>query len=278
MFPMQDFMEKFHPRIINVFQREEEFWKQNRGQVNSKCTRLLSFLYAYRGKGILELNGVRYPLAPGCFFQIPLKHELILKSSSSNCLCYFTVQYDFKLIEWDGSDAYCNEPAMKHLPFDFVIPMPDSEWMRSSMHRLYQIWNEKKSGYRGKANLAFMSILQHVFDVQHQQHKENANEQAIMECVRYIEQHYSKPFDRDELARRASLSSSYFSILFKRYVSCSPVQYVTRVRMDRAMQLLRESNLSVAEIASEVGFRDPLYFSRVFTQSIGVTPREYRNA
>jgi AraC-like DNA-binding protein len=126
--------------------------------------------------------------------------------------------------------------------------------------------------------LAFLALLHYVNDQLSAQRQESEVEKAIRASAMYIEQYYNNRIDRDMLARQVSLSSSYYSVLFKQYMGCTPVQYITRVRMDKAMQLLKESNLPVSEVARQVGFEDALYFTRVFSHSLGLTPRAYRKA
>lgn len=274
---MQEFLERFHPRILNVFHRDASFW-ENGSKVVSNKTRLLSFLYVYNGEGRLELDGAGFPLAAGHAFQIPFARYLVLHSVPDSPLCYYTVQYEFTLIDWETESAHCTMPEDKVLPYPLVMPMSDRNGMRSGMERLYWLWNSKQSGFVAKTKLAFLSLLQHVHEQQNADRRESEAERAIRKSAAYIEQHYPEPLDRDMLARRVSLSSSYYSVQFRQYMGCTPVQYITRVRMDKAMQLLKESNLPVSEVARRVGYEDALYFTRVFSRTVGMTPREYRHA
>ncbi|THF82135.1 helix-turn-helix domain-containing protein [Cohnella fermenti] len=99
---------------------------------------------------------------------------------------------------------------------------------------------------------------------------------AIVRSKRFIEEHYPEPLERERLAEFACMSESYFSIMFKKVAGCTASQYITATRIEKAKQLLRSSDMNVSEIAREVGFQDPLYFSRVFSSREGMPPREYR--
>jgi len=79
-----------------------------------------------------------------------------------------------------------------------------------------------------------------------------------------------------ELAAVAGFSPSDFSTRFRAVTGFSVVEYVKRLRMARARQLLIASEASVADLAGEVGYADPFYFSRQFRAVTGLSPRSYR--
>ena len=84
------------------------------------------------------------------------------------------------------------------------------------------------------------------------------------------------PLGVADYARVAGLSVSQFSHLFRRYYGTSPMAYLNELRMQRARELLDLTGRSVKEVAGEVGFEDPLYFSRAFKAITGQSPSAYR--
>ncbi len=85
------------------------------------------------------------------------------------------------------------------------------------------------------------------------------------------------PFDADFYARSCAMSRSRFYAAFRTVMGVTPLQYVTRSRVLHAQYLLRNTDLSVSEIAHTVGYPDELYFSRLFRKHTGVSPRGYRS-
>jgi len=89
--------------------------------------------------------------------------------------------------------------------------------------------------------------------------------------------HRNSSLDLADVARHAHLSEAHFGRLFRAEVGVSPMQYLRDVRLNRARELLHRTRLTIGEIAHEVGFRDPAYFSRVFKACTGgMGPRRFR--
>jgi transcriptional regulator GlxA family with amidase domain len=106
----------------------------------------------------------------------------------------------------------------------------------------------------------------------------NENVLRIEETVAYMQQHLDQPLQVATLAAKANFSPSHFFVLFKRRVGSAPIDYFTRLRMERASRLLCETSLSVKEVAGKLGYDDPFYFSRVFKSVNRLAHSDYRAA
>jgi AraC family transcriptional regulator, arabinose operon regulatory protein len=92
----------------------------------------------------------------------------------------------------------------------------------------------------------------------------------------HLREHLTAPVRLPELAELAGFSTSHFSARFRAFTGYSVIEYVKRLRMARARQLLITSDRTIAEIAAAVGYPDPFYFSRVFHTVNGVSPSTFR--
>jgi AraC family transcriptional regulator len=92
----------------------------------------------------------------------------------------------------------------------------------------------------------------------------------------YVEANLDVNVRLNMLAEEAGVSAFHFSRMFKHSTGSSPHQYLLRRRLDRAKVLLRESEMSLAELAAATGFADQSHFTKVFRHFIGVTPTEFR--
>lgn len=98
----------------------------------------------------------------------------------------------------------------------------------------------------------------------------------IKMAVRYIQEHYNENIAINDLAGRYGMSPNYFSSIFKKEMNQSTVNYITELRIKKAQEFLEHSEMSVVDIAKNVGYEDSQYFFRVFKKYIGMTPLNYR--
>jgi two-component system response regulator YesN len=101
---------------------------------------------------------------------------------------------------------------------------------------------------------------------------------VIRQVKEYIEQHYTNPeLSLNDVAAQANLSASHFSVVFSQETSQTFKEYLTEIRINKAKELLRMTTLRSAEIAYQVGYNDPHYFSSVFKKNTGLSPIEFRS-
>jgi signal transduction histidine kinase/AraC-like DNA-binding protein/DNA-binding response OmpR family regulator/ABC-type sugar transport system substrate-binding protein len=98
----------------------------------------------------------------------------------------------------------------------------------------------------------------------------------VKRAVAYFQQNYHRHLSREEIARAIGVSKNYLSHIFRQEVGLSPWEYLNRYRIKQAKDLLSRTNDSVTEVALQVGFNNPAYFSRMFHKQIGLSPSTYR--
>ncbi len=160
-----------------------------------------------------------------------------------------------KEIESLGGDIKCVMPQI--LTHNFVEHAVQSESVfvsetRNLLTRLLQYRSEKRCG-----------------------HTEN----VILKAKRYIEQNYKNPdICLRTVAEEVALSPNHFSTVFSQDCGITFIEYLTHVRIEHAKKLLTTTALKSADIAYEIGFSDPHYFSFIFKKTEGKSPREFRHA
>jgi len=94
----------------------------------------------------------------------------------------------------------------------------------------------------------------------------------------YVAAQLAEEISIEALAELVELSSSHFAHVFKETTGMTPLQFVTRQRITRAQQLIRETSRNLIEIGLEVGYTSPSHFAQVFRRVVGVTPTEFRSS
>jgi len=146
--------------------------------------------------------------------------------------------------------------------------------------RVGQIWAHLDHGYT-PANLAAASgalrtALAAMAQKRSPKDGQTSAEERVAASVAWMKGRLSEPLRLSELANYSGLSIPHYTVLFRRLTGFSPIDWFARLRIQWACELLDTTQLSVGEIARQVGFPDPYYFTRCFRRVVGLPPRKYR--
>ncbi|SDO34717.1 two-component system, response regulator YesN [Paenibacillus sp. yr247] len=108
------------------------------------------------------------------------------------------------------------------------------------------------------------------------QDKYNGN--AILKATRYMEEHYAEALPLQLVASQVHLNATYFSHLFKKETGRSFIDCLIELRMEKAKQLLSNTDLKITEISGMIGYDLPNYFAKLFKQTTGLSPKDYRKS
>ena len=108
--------------------------------------------------------------------------------------------------------------------------------------------------------------------------KKGDKSKYVLQAMDYIGAHYQDPgITVGEIARHLGLSEGHLSHTFKKETDYTLLNYLTRYRIHKAMELLRDCRLKIYEVAEQVGYRDITYFSATFKKLVGISPSEYQD-
>lgn len=158
---------------------------------------------------------------------------------------------------------------------------PVSHEIRKSIREIYMEWEERRDGYplMIKANiLRILTMLIRAYQDETKsdemlREKKNAMKR-LEQAFSYIDTHYCEKITLDEVAASVYMSSNYFSSYFRKVTNISFSEYVTRLRIMHARELLRDPEKSVTEAALECGFHNISNFYRLYKKHIGKPPRD----
>lgn len=120
--------------------------------------------------------------------------------------------------------------------------------------------------------------FQQFLDITGQVKKRNTidySNKIVQATKEYLEAHYTEEISLEDVAEYVNISPQYFSKLIKKHTGFNFIDWLSMLRVNKAKELLTNSNLTVKEVCYMVGYKDPNYFSRIFKKKIGLTPSEY---
>lgn len=103
------------------------------------------------------------------------------------------------------------------------------------------------------------------------------DDESVIEIQEWMHSCYNDDISLETLSHKFDISVRSLNRRFKQATGRSPIQYLQQVRIENARELLKTSNLSIAEVAYSVGYPDNSYFSALFKKQISLSPKEYRN-
>jgi AraC-like DNA-binding protein len=225
------------------------------------------------GKGILEVNHQTYELMEGSVVLLP---EHTFASLNTN-LQHPLHAYKLSIGIQEQTRALPSGVMMRisELASSSNIRLfPHEPAIVSNMKELYLHRLPDREIRHVQNQILFHQIILQLLE--QQEARFVVTEQPSMErSITYLENHFSEKISREQLAAIAGMSGSHYSTLFKQFTGFTPNEYLSRLRVHRAKELLLNSLSTLREIALKVGYKDEFYLSRRFKQQTGASPSGY---
>lgn len=157
-----------------------------------------------------------------------------------------------------------------------VIRITDNPSITATIQNIIDELRAKRNYYRFMVISHYMELLIQIFRHMRDNYIPEGTNPALQKAVRYIQLNYQSPVSSADIAAHAGISERYLRKMFALRLNSSPIEYLNRLRIEKAMRLLENTGLSVKEISFRCGFNSPQYFSRVFRQHTGSLPRTKR--
>lgn len=226
-----------------------------------------TLIFVAEGSGIVLLNSKHYRLMKDGFFYIASSGWLQLEAVKEYKL-------ELCMIQIGVAEASPHDHRLDSKP----LPLPDKLKLKNVKHwgqKIRQLYEQDWEESLQTRFAAHMLVQALIFQLVQQNIYQKNSYLAISET---IEDMHSSPEMIDsvrQLAKKAHLGARQFTMLFKEMTGLSPLDYISRLRIEHAKQQLAATDLSLSEIARKVGYSDVYYFSRKFKQLVGASPRQY---
>lgn len=226
--------------------------------------------YMTRGRTKIRLNGMQLSYEEHDFILIPPRMQHNLYAVRDEMYSNYTIRFT------GGADLMASlireNQVIKFRDYDSSVYFLVSE--------IYRLYNTNGMQRAEVYNAYLYTVLMHlrggtVLDVAAVSERE---EDPVEQAVRFINDHVlQQPVTVSTVADAVGLSPAHFTRMFQSKIGIAPVKYIIEIKMNYAKKMLTEQDLSIQEIARLLHYEDPLYFSRQFTKSTGLSPRKYRN-
>lgn len=250
--------------------KSHEFKTGFRSKVFTLQRRSLMFISS--GHGVIFIQGQQYTLRAGSLVILSPNQQIQIINKSNTILQLQLLHYEGYQVNGRGCDIQATSlPPASQFSGEPVIPV--SHTLINSV--LTKLKNEMDASADQTINqqLYFFELLQYLRD-QVISHSNSVNN-TISKTIHFMEEHYGKPIPMNELPILAGMTQSSYCRAFKKMTGMSPGQYLTKIRILRAKELMLDRRSTLREIAVQVGYQDELYFSRIFKKAEGMSPSAY---
>jgi AraC-like DNA-binding protein len=228
-------------------------------------------IYCVEGSGWIEVNKKRTEIVPSRFVVIPagVPHKYAANEKDE-----WTIYW----IHFKGDIAgYVVDLILQNTKNH----KPDLTYNENRIKLFEEIYYNLEKGYSGDnlryVNMIFYHFLSSILYEEKFNYVENKKEKDIIALtIELMQQKIHTIFTLQEFADFAQLSVSHFSAVFRERTGYSPIEYFNHLKIQKACQYLLFTNMTVKEMASNLGVDDQYYFSRMFSKLMGISPIEYR--
>jgi AraC-like DNA-binding protein/ABC-type Fe3+-hydroxamate transport system substrate-binding protein len=229
--------------------------------------------YVVRGRGSIRMRDETFYFAPQQLILIP-PYTLASVSFHNEAVDYYVISFSHlsggandlaERIIWQGEE-------MSLLPAGKLLPH-QSQHTFGMIQQLYE--NSCGQSDELLLQLQFQELLYALLQDAVRRPDPLPPQRSIDLTIDHMERYYHEKLDVKQLSEIAGLTLSSYSRLFKQVKGVSPTEYLTRVRIESAKQLLEQNRHKIKDVAASVGFRDEFYFSHVFHRTVGVSPTMY---
>lgn len=236
------------------------------------------FVFAAKGPATMMLNDKEYRCKEFVVLH-GAKGSTLKLSLSDDSFEYYLVLY---------KAVAANSPLKKEhrsgdtgnpfeLQFGFVPMLPLV--LQQKLKRLEEKWNDQGQLAKLAKLQAKALFYEFVHELLRQLHEEDVlvpREEPVVQAIRFIHEHYSEPLTLERIADVPKCSPRHLTRLFKTQTGFSPIDYVIRLRIDKAKELLLDTEATLQEISTTVGYPDVYFFSRMFKKYTGLPPTQYK--
>lgn len=266
---------KRYPALFNIyitqigyFPKASYHYKERRRGCDDNI-----LIYCIKGKGYYVIDKKRFEVTPNQFFIIP-KTEVYMRYWADN-----EDPWTIYWVHFTGDDIESFNRSLNIGEFKGPVHIPFNNKALDIWNNIYQ---NLEMGYsiENLCNASFcLYSLVATFLFPHKHDTNNGQitgEDIITDTIIHMKDNIEKKMTVEDMAGQQKLSSSHFSSLFRKATGMPPIDYFIHLKMQKACQCMHANEAKIKNIAMDLGYEDPYYFSRVFKKYMGMSPEQYK--
>ncbi len=228
------------------------------------------FMMCVEGRGIVEVDGDLYTIMQNQYIIIPKEtaHRYYANNENPWSIYWF---------HFSGSSA---NSYIDMVMDNQVVGTMTSMGLAWFVKQFGVIYNLLESGYSKNHMMAvsnLLGLLMTGLKVPLMWDDSSYSKKSpVDECIAYMLEHMSERLTLEQLAERMHMSRSHIIELFKEHTGYTPIDYFIHLKVQKSCRMLDQTDMSINEIALQIGYEDPFYYSRIFKKVMGMSPRDYR--
>ncbi len=258
-----------HPMIRRLYLTDVGFFPLARYHERIRKEGIAEYilLYCVEGSGDIWVNDSRYHLAKNEAFCIPSNHPHRYCASREQ-------PWSILWVHFKGEDT-------QYYPFERCQVIKPTVAEENRMMSLFDLLFSALEDDYSLGNFIYISQVLSLILAQLYQRcnatAQNGQNKHLTYAIRYMYRHLHENLTLTRLSDELELSKSYLNVIFQKYAHRAPLEFFVHLKMTEACKMLKSTDLHVYEVAQQLGYADPYYFSRLFKKVVGVAPKEYKN-
>lgn len=242
----------------------------------------IEFIFIVSGQMQYNINGEVVTLERGNGIFINSKQlHFGYSEGKKECVFYCILLHPIMLCSSQSMAQKYVNPLISNENIPFYHFKGNSEWERnilSSIREIYEFRDDPLSQL--KIQRAFIDIwiklCENLMFIKKEHIQKNHRLSALKNMITFIDLHYSEKLTLYDIAKSGNVGKTGCCNIFKQYINKTPNEYLTELRLRKAVELLKDTDMTILEISYEVGFSGASYFSETFKKYYDCTPKEYR--
>lgn len=241
----------------------------------------VEFVYVRKGRIFYEMDDQMVAMDAGEGIFVNARQMHLIHMADSDVLLHCLIFHPVILCSSDYITKNYVMPLLENTAVPYVKLQEGVPWQKEVLYRIRDMepFTQSDSGH-----LVAMKYLYEIWDLLfenlmtvEQEEEKNGNLSTVKKMVSYIQENYKNKMGLPEICQAGNVGKTKCSALFQTYYNMSPMEYVRNYRIEKGAKLLESTDMSITDIAYEIGFSDGSHFSKLFGQLIGCSPQQFRN-